>query len=113
MLSRLILILLQIVVAWVGAPLIYKYIPSVGFGLFIYAVLFAILVYLTGVLAAQVLKDVGTRSSAALTASLIVALLAAAFVTFGPEFIPQIPKDLTSQRAIVLAGAILGYLARR
>ena len=114
MLGRLILILLQVIVAWFAGPIIYSYVPSPGvFGLFVYAAIFAVLVYLTGILAAQVLQDVGTPSPAALTTSLVVALLAAAFVVFALPYIPQFPGNTLSHRGIVLAGAILGYLMRR
>jgi len=114
MLGKLILILLQVAVAWIGGPIIRSYIPiNGGFDLFVYAVIFAILVYLTGVLCAQVLRDIGMPSTAALSTSLIIALLAAAFLIFAPQFIPDLPGTSISNRGFVLAGAILGYLIRR
>lgn len=114
MLGKLILILLQAIVAWGIAPFIRAQIPTGGaYDLLLYAVLFAVVVYLTGVLAAQVLRDVGTPSGATLTSALIVALIAAAFLTFAPQFIPDLPGGTISNRGIVLAGAILGYMMRR
>lgn len=114
MLGRLILILLQIVVAWFLAPIIAKYIPVAGiFSLFVFAVICAIIVFLVGVLAAQVLRDVGQPGSATLTWCLILALLAAAIATWGPSLLPQIPWSRVPDRALVLAGAVLGYLVKK
>ncbi len=64
MLGRLILLLLQIVGGWFGANAIMKYIPNAGqFELFIFAVCCAIVVFLIGVVASLVLKEVGQPSS--------------------------------------------------
>lgn len=115
MLGRLILILLQIAVAWSVGPLLYGHVPVSGkFGLFVYAIIFAIVVFVTGVLAALVVKDVSTPSSASLTAAVVVALIAAAVATYGPIYFPEYyPGTTLSQRGLVLAGAILGYMIRR
>ena len=114
MLGKLILILLQIVAAWFAAPVIRSYIPTGGaYDLLLYAVIFAIVVYLTGVLAALVIKDVGTPSGATLTAAVVLALIAAAVLTFVPEIVPNIPGGTITNRGIVLAFAILGYLIKR
>ncbi|MGI9403715.1 MAG: hypothetical protein ACR2OF_04295 [Hyphomicrobium sp.] len=114
MLGRLILLLIQIVVAWFLAPEIAKYIPVAGFlSLFVFAIICAIIVFLVGVLAAQVLRDVGQPGSATLTWCLILALVAAAIATWGPDLVPQIPWGRVPDKALVLAGAILGYLVKR
>ena len=118
MLGRLILILLQVAAAWGAGPFIFnfirEFIPVSGkFDLFIYAAAFALIAYVIGILAALVIKDVGSPSPAALTTSLVLALLAAAIATYGMDLIPQIPGGTISKRGIVLAGAILGYMIRR
>ena len=114
MLGRLVLVCLQIAAAWAVGPIIRQYIPVSGaFDLFVYAGVFAVVVYVTGILAALIIKDVGSPSPAALTTALIVALIAAAFATYGMDLIPQIPGGTISKRGLVLAGAILGYLVRR
>ena len=114
MLGKLILILVQIAAAWFLGPIIRAQIPTGGtYDLFLYAIVFAIIVYLTGVLGAQVLRDVGMPSGSTLTSSLILALIAAAVLTFVPQYMPEIPGGTLSNRGIVLAGAILGYLIRR
>ncbi len=114
MLSKLILLLLQVAIAWVLTPFIYSKIPVPGdFGLLLYAILFSIIVFLTGVLGALVLKDVGTPSGGTLSAALIVALVVAALITFVPQIVALIPGNAVSQRGLVLAGALIGYWARR
>ena len=79
MFSRLILLGLQLIVAWFAAPAIARYIPGLGrLELFVYALLFAVLVWLVGVIGAQVLKDTGTPTSRALASAPILAAAAAA-----------------------------------
>ncbi len=114
MLGKIILLLLQIAVAWLLAPILYSYIPVPGeFGLFLYAILFAIIVYLVGVLCGQVLRDIGVPGGGALSAALVVALIFAAIVFFAPQLLASIPGDTISHRGFVLAGALLGYWLRR
>jgi hypothetical protein len=114
MLGKIILFLLQIVAAWFLAPIIYSKIPVPGeFGIFLYAILFAIIVFLTGVLGAQVLQGVGGPSSATLSASLLVALIFAAIVFFLPQLVAEIPGNAISHRGFVLAGALIGYWLKR
>lgn len=114
MLGRIVLIVLQIVIAWIGGHIIAGYIPvSAQLGLFFFAAIFAALIYLTGVLGSQVLRGTGTPSTAALTSSFVVALIVAAVLTFGRDFIPPLPDWFSSRDAWVLAGAMLGYLIRR
>jgi hypothetical protein len=114
MLGRLILIVLQVATAWAAAPFAYNMISVPGqFGLFVYAVIFAVIAYIVGVLASLIIKDVGSPSPASLTTSIIVALLAAGLATYGMDLIPQIPGGTISKRGLVLAGAILGYMMRR
>lgn len=114
MLGRLVLLLLQVIAAWGVGPIVRGYIPAGGaLDLFIYAVVFAVIVYLVGMLASLVVKGVGMPSPATLTAALVLALIGAAFATWGLQFIPQIPSGTISNRGIVLAGAILGYFIKR
>lgn len=114
MLGKLILLLLQMAAAWFVTPFIRAAIPVPGgYDLFVYAVLFAIIVYLIGVLGAQVLRDVGMPSTAALSTALIVALIVAALVVFIPDLVRLIPGSTISHRGLVLAGALVGYWVRR
>jgi hypothetical protein len=114
MLGRLVLLLLQVIVAWGAGPIIRGYVPVGGmFDLFVYAAIFAVLVYLTGILVSLIVKGVGTPSPATLTAALVVALIVAAFATWGMDLVPQIPSSTISKRGLVLLGALLGYFVKR
>lgn len=114
MLGRLVLLLLQIAGGHFLTPIIAGHVPVPGeFSLFVYAIIAAIVVFLIGLLAAQVVKDVAQPSPATLSSALIFALVGAAVATWGPSLVPQIPWNKAPDRWIVLAGAILGYLAKR
>ena len=116
MLSRLILLALQLVIAWFAAPVIVRYIPGMGrLELFVYAVAFAVLVWLVGLVAAQVLRDVGTPTSAALASALVVALIAAAVYTWLPLIVPDAKRVMLNlqEKVYPLIGAVLGYQIRR
>lgn len=112
MLGRLLLIFVQVVVAWGAGPFVRQYIPVSGaLDLFVYAGIFAAIAYVIGSLAALLIKGIG--SPATLTASFIVALIVAAFATYGMDLVPQLPSGTIYKRGLVLAGAVLGYLLRR
>ncbi|MCL4767657.1 MAG: hypothetical protein KJZ80_15635 [Hyphomicrobiaceae bacterium] len=83
MLGRLVLILLQLAVGWFGAPQVLRYVPVGGDAqIFVYAVAAAIIVWLVGMIGAQVLKDVATPSAGTLAAALLGGLIGAALVVF-------------------------------
>lgn len=116
MLSRLILLALQLVIAWFAAPVIVRYIPGMGrLELLVYAVAFAVLVWLVGLVAAQVLRDTGTPTSAALASALVVALIAAAVYTWLPLIVPDAKRVMLNlqEKVYPLIGALLGYHIRR
>ena len=114
MLGRLVLLLLQIAGGYVLAPIVMSYIPVPGtLSLFLYALVVAIIVFLIGLVAAQILKDVGTPHGGVLSSSLALALIVALIWTFGPDLLPQIPWSKVPDRWAVLAGAVLGYAAKR
>jgi hypothetical protein len=116
MLSRLILLGLQLIVAWFAAPVIVRYIPGLSrLELFVYAAVFAVLVWLVGVVGAQVLKDTGTPTSAALASALIVAVIVAAAYAWLPAVLPDAKRVMLNlqEKAYPLIGAVLGYHIRR
>jgi hypothetical protein len=93
-----------------------RYLPGLGnLVLFAYAAVFAVLIWVVGLITAQVLREVGTPSSATLVASLILALLGAALVTFVPEFAPDLRQPLRAlpDLAYPLIGAAIGYHIKR
>jgi hypothetical protein len=116
MLSRLVLLALQLAIAWFAGPEIIRYIPSFGaLQLFVYAAVFAVLVWVVGLVLSQVLKGTGTPSSSTLVASLIVALIGAALITWLPGLVPDLARSLRQIPTIAypLIGAVLGYHMKR
>ncbi|HWB46076.1 MAG TPA: hypothetical protein VG900_11605 [Hyphomicrobiaceae bacterium] len=116
MLSRLVLLALQLIIGWVAAPEIVRYLPRMGeLSLFVFAVVFAVLVWVVGLVLAQVLRDIGTPGSPTLVSCLIVALIGAALIKWLPLFVPDLGRPMHSVPALVypLIGAVIGYHARR
>ena len=115
MLGRLILLLLQIAVGWFGTNALMGYVNVGEFRLFIFAVVAAIVVFLIGILAALVIKDVFNPTSRTLTWALAFALIAAVLWTWGPQLplLSEIPWGRLRADYAVLAFAILGYHLRR
>ena len=112
MIGYLVLAALQIGVAWFGAPHLLKYIPVSGDPkLFIHAVVFAVLVWITGVVGSLVLKDVRMPSTATLATALVFALICAGLL-FIPQVMAAIPFKF-DRLFLPLLGAILGYMFRR
>lgn len=116
MLGRLVLLLLQIVLGWFGSRALMDAVDNSVPGslkIYLFAVVCAIVVFLIGIIAAQVVKDVGAPSSATLSFSLVLALVAALLWTFGPQILPMVPWGKIPTNYAVLGGAILGYMAKR
>jgi uncharacterized YccA/Bax inhibitor family protein len=118
MLGRLVLLLLQIVLGWFGSNAIMGWlggsVPG-AFEIYVFAVVCAIVVFLVGVIAAQVLQGVWTPGSRTLTWSLAFALIAALLWQFGPTLplLSEIPWGRVPASYAVLAGAIIGYHLRK
>ena len=115
MLGRLVLFLMQLVVGWFAGPMIFAKLPKFGQpDIFVQAIVFAILVWIIGVIAAIILKDVAHPSSSKLTAALVVALIFAALTLF-----PDITRFVASYvrgvplMAYPLIGAVFGYALKR
>jgi hypothetical protein len=116
MLSRLVLLALQLAIAWYAGPEIVRFIP--GFGglqLFVYALVFAVLVWIVGLILSQVLRETPTPSSSTLVASVVVALIGAALIIWVPAFVPDLGRPMRQipSLAYPLIGAVLGYHLRR
>jgi len=114
MLGRLVLLLLQIVLGWFGANAIMGWVggsvPS-AFSIYVFAIVAAIVVFLVGIIAAQVLQGVWTPGSGTLSAALVVGIIAALLWEFGPALplLQEIPWGRVPVKYAVLGGAILGY----
>jgi predicted acyltransferase len=103
MLGRLVLLLLQIAVGWFGSQAIMKYIQMGGIlRLFIFAVVAAIVVFLVGVIAAQVLREVGQPSRPHAVMGRGAGAIAAAIWTWGPQFVPQL-RQVQAEYAVLRA----------
>jgi len=115
MLGRLILILVQLAAGWFAGPIIAQNVPKFGtLDIFIMAVIFAIFVWLLGILGAVVLNGVAQPSSATLTYALVVALIGA-----GLTLVPQVKSVIAAvipgvpDRAYPLIGAVIGYAIKK
>jgi hypothetical protein len=116
MLSRLILLAVQLAVAWFAAPEIMRYLPGMGdLRLFVYAAVFAVLVWVVGLIQSQVLRETGMPSSSTLVATLVMALIGAALIQFLPAFVPDLRGVMYRIPTLVypLLGAVIGYHLKR
>ena len=111
MLGRLLLILVQLVVGWYAALELAKVLPSLGsFDMFILALVFAVIVWAIGLLAAAVLKDVAQPGPSALLFAFAAAVILSALPLF-----PDVQDAITSLTGAIdvriypLVGAVLGY----
>jgi len=113
MLGRLFLIAIQIVAGWAGTPWIERYVSLGGDAqVFVRAAIVAVIVWIMGLIGAQVLKDVAQPSPATLTWTLVGALIGAALIVFK---VPQMFNlSLPAPPLAILLGlAILGYHIKR
>ncbi len=120
MLPHLILIVLQLAGAWWGGQAIKPHIPTLprfgGYDLdiFVWAILFAVLIFLIGFVGSIVLKGVRTPGAGSLTMALVLALILAALTLVPP--VTQLVDSLGLQadrRWWPLLGALAGYFIKR
>ena len=110
-LGRLVLILLELAIGWFGAPEVLRYVRVGGDAqVFVYAIAAAIIIWVVGLIAAQILKDVATPSPGKLAAAVLGGLIGAAIVAFKlNQMIPvSVPPNLWP-----LGLAIVGYALRK
>ena len=112
---RLVLLLVQLVGAFTAAPYITRLLPKFGqLDIFVYAIVVSIIVWLIGLVASMLLKDIAAPSSSTLTFVVILACVGAA-LTFVPAVktaVGSVARGLQPQ-AYPLIGAVLGYILRR
>jgi hypothetical protein len=111
MVSRLIALPLQVIVAWFATPFFAGFIQDVGgWELFVQAVICAMLVWLVGVFVSEVMQA-DLPSSGTMIAAVSLATVGAAVCVWLPALIP--PASPTLRRlpdeAYPLIGALLGY----
>ena len=112
MLGYLLLVVLQFVVAFIGAPNVLAYIPVSGdLQTFVHAAIYAVIVWIVGLVACFALKEVRMPTAATLVTSLIGAMVGAALMFF-PQLLAAIPFRFPPLY-LPLIGAIIGYMLRR
>lgn len=121
MLPRIVLVMLQFLIAWFGASYIAEpIIRSLGlgrdYGTLVYAVVYAIIVWLVGLGGSAVLKGLPSPSTGTLGFSLVLAL-AVAGVMLVPDLARAITGVISPQTvppsAYPLLGALFGYFIKR
>lgn len=120
MLPRIILIVLQIVVAWICADwVVQPIVRNLGVGrdyvIFVYAGVCALIVWLVGLAGGGVLKEVSTPSGGTFIVALVVALATAFALYIAQESIETALPFLRGTRVIAypIVGAVLGYWLKR
>ncbi len=112
MLGQIILVALQFAVALLGSPLLLSQIPVSGdLKIFVHAAIFAVIVWVVGLVGSFALKDVGQPSTRTLGAALVGALIGAA-LTKVPGLMDASPLKFPLLY-LPLIGAIVGYMVRR
>ena len=119
MLPRLVLIILQIAIAWAAVPVLRGALGSIvarPYDVLVTAVLYALVVTIVGFAGALVLKGLRVPSRATLIASIVLALLMAGLTLIPALWQPivaAVPQLRTSPDVIALIGAIVGFYLRR
>lgn len=114
MLGTIILVALQFAIAFLGAPVLLAKIPVSGDPrTFVHAALYAVIVWVVGLVGSFALKDVRTPGSTTLATALVAALIGAALMLM--------PAVMQAMQSVVkfpplylpLILAICGYMLRR
>lgn len=108
--GRLVLFIAQLIIVFVLGTAAIKYLSFEVIKTFVYAVLFALIAWLTGIVGARVLQGVTPPPQQALFTSIVGALIGAAllFVPQVRSLVPQLPE-----LAWPVIGAVLGYHVKR
>ncbi len=120
MLGYIILIILQMGGAWALAPQLKRYLPAIPqFGgynveIFVWALLFAVIVFVIGFIGSIVLKGVRTPGAGTLSFSVLLALIFAA-LTFVPLITQTVAQFIPGVDVLwwPLIGAVIGYFVKR
>lgn len=112
MIGYLLLVVLQFISAFFGAPMVLRYIPVTGDPkVFVHALVFAVIVWIVGLLGSFALKDVRMPTTHTLASAMIGAVIGAGLM-FVPQLLAAIPFKFPPLY-LPLVGAIIGYMARR
>jgi len=112
MLGTIILVAIQFAAAFLGAPFVQKLVPIGGdLRIFVTAVIYAVIIWIVGLVGSFALKDVNLPSTKTLGAALIGGLIGA-----GLTLVPGLMAASPIKFPIVylpLLGAIVGYMIKR
>lgn len=112
MIGYLVLVVLQFAAAFLGAPYVLAKIPVSGDPrTFVHAAVYAVIVWVVGLVGSFALKDVRMPSTSALASALVGALIGAV-VMMVPAALQAIPLKFPPLY-LPLGLAILGYMLRR
>jgi hypothetical protein len=112
MLGTIILVAIQFAAAFLGAPFVQKFIPVGGdLKIFVTAVIYAVIVWVVGLVGSFALKDVNLPSTKTLGAALVGALIGAGLLLI-PALWAAIPIKFPKEY-VPLLGAIIGYMIKR
>jgi hypothetical protein len=116
MLSRAVLVAVQLIVGWMATPRLLEALPPVGsLAIFAYAALAGFVVWLVGLALSQILRDTRQPSGATLMAAILIALVGALLVSFRGALPVELRGALRafSDELYPLLGALLGYALKR
>ena len=112
MLGTIILIAIQFAAAFLGAPVVLAQIPVAGdLKVFATAIIYAVIIWIVGLVGSLALKDVNLPSTRTLGAALIGALIGAGLTKI-PGLMDASPLKFPLLY-LPLIGGIIGYMARR
>ena len=116
MLSRLIVMFIQLAVGWYGGRELLPYLPDLQkLSIFLAAVIFAIIVWMVGLIAGAVLKDVARPSPQTLLFSMALAALFSV-ITMLPDAeraVKSVVQGEIPDLVYPLVGAVVGYAIQR
>ena len=121
---RIILLIVQIAVGLFATKYVVSAIPGIPGNLYIFAfaIVAAILIFLVGLLASALMRDIGSPTSGTLVFSIVLALVGAGLTLIGPVMgainttpVPSILNSIGTSTVIALPvlGAVIGYLVKR
>ncbi len=119
MLPRIVLLLIQIAAAWFIADPIKTALPTLvarPYDIFIYALLYALIVFILGYAGSLVLKNVRVPSLGTLVGCLVLAGVGAGITLVDAIRVPldtAVPLLSASHKVYALVGAVIGYLIKR
>ncbi len=118
MLPRIVLLLVQIAAAWFLTDGIKAALPNLvarPYDIFVYALLYAVILFIVGFAGSLVLKNVRVPSKATFVATLVLAFVGAGLTLIEPvrAAIDSVLPLRSNQRVYALVGALIGYFIKR